>query len=229
VGVAKSDSLVDVAMLEHCVRENLNQNATRAMVVTKPLKLIVDNYPEGKSEVLTIENNPNDPSAGTHQMTFSRELFIEQDDFALNPPPKYFRLKPDGIVRLKGAYIVKYASVDTDEDGNVTAVHVNLIEGTRSGEAGADMKVKGTIHFVDANNSSDVTLNMFDYLLLDGDGDYLDRINPNSLTILKGKAEKFLDNAVKGEKFQFLRQGYFVKRAPNEYNSIVGLKDSYKP
>lgn len=228
IGVAKADSEVDIAILEHCVRENLNQNATRAMVVTKPLKLIVDNYPEGKSEDCFIENNPNTDEK--HVCTFSRELYIEESDFALNPPSKFFRLKPDGMVRLKGAYVVKYAGVEQDADGNVTCVHVELLEGTKSGEEGANIKVKGTIHWVNANDSVDVRLNMFDYLINDGDGDYMDRVNPNSLTILNGKAEKFLASAKPGDRFQFLRQGYFIKRDVDgeEYNSIVGLKDSFK-
>ncbi len=228
IGVAKADSEVDIAILEHCVRENLNQNATRAMVVTKPLKLIVDNYPEGKSEDCFIENNPNTDEK--HVCTFSRELYIEESDFALNPPSKFFRLKPDGMVRLKGAYVVKYAGVEQDADGNVTCVHVELLEGTKSGEEGANIKVKGTIHWVNANDSIDVRLNMFDYLINDGDGDYMDRVNPNSLTVLGGKAEKFLASAKPGDRFQFLRQGYFIKRnvEGEEYNSIVGLKDSFK-
>ena len=228
IGVAKADSEVDIAILEHCVRENLNQNATRAMVVTKPLKLIVDNYPEGKSEDCFIENNPNTDEK--HVCTFSRELYIEESDFALNPPSKFFRLKPDGMVRLKGAYVVKYAGVEQDADGNVTCVHVELLEGTKSGEEGANIKVKGTIHWVNANDSIDVRLNMFDYLINDGDGDYMDRVNPNSLTVLGGKAEKFLASAKPGDRFQFLRQGYFIKRNVDgeEYNSIVGLKDSFK-
>ncbi|MBP3291806.1 MAG: glutamine--tRNA ligase/YqeY domain fusion protein [Clostridia bacterium] len=228
IGVAKADSEVDIAILEHCVRENLNQNATRAMVVTKPLKLIVDNYPEGKSEDCFIENNPNTDEK--HVCTFSRELYIEESDFALNPPSKFFRLKPDGMVRLKGAYVVKYAGVEQDADGNVTSVHVELLEGTKSGEEGANIKVKGTIHWVNANDSIDVRLNMFDYLINDGDGDYMDRVNPNSLTVLNGKAEKFLASAKPGDRFQFLRQGYFIKRNVDgeEYNSIVGLKDSFK-
>ncbi len=228
IGVAKADSEVDIAILEHCVRENLNANATRAMVVTKPLKLIIDNYPEGKSEDCYIENNPNTDE--THVCTFSKELYIEESDFALNPPPKFFRLKPDGTVRLKGAYVIKYAGVDQDDDGNVLAVHAELLEGTKSGEEGANIKVKGTIHWVNANDCVDVKLNMFDYLINDGDGDYMDRVNKNSLTVLTGKAEKFLANAKAGERFQFLRQGYFIKRDVDgeEYNSIVSLKDSFK-
>ena len=228
IGVAKADSEVDIAILEHCVRENLNQNATRAMVVTKPLKLVIDNYPEGKTEPCYIENNPSTDEK--HVCNFSRELYIEETDFALDPPPKFFRLKPDGMVRLKGAYVIKYAGVEQDAEGNVTCVHAELIEGTMSGEDGANIKVKGTIHWVSAEDSVDVRLNMFDYLINDGDGDYMDRVNRNSLTVLNGKAEKFLAEARAGERFQFLRQGYFIKRdvEGQEYNSIVGLKDSFK-
>lgn len=221
---------MDISMLEHCVREDLNAHAQRAMVVTKPLKLIVDNYPEGQSEPVYIENNPQQEGAGTHETTFSRELYIEQDDFALNPPPKYFRLKPDGIVRLKGAYIVKYTGCEQDENGNVTCVHVEYLPGTKSGEEGANMKVKGTIHWVNANDCADVTLNMFDYLINDGDGDYMDRVNRDSLTVLTGKAERIVADAPVHTRFQFLREGYFIKRNENnEFNSIVGLKDSFKP
>ncbi len=231
IGVAKADSVVDIAILEHCVRENLNLNATRAMVVTKPLKVIVDNYAESKTELCEIENNPQKEGSGTHNIMFSRELYIEQDDFSLNPPPKYFRLKPDGIVRLKGAYIVKYSGCEIDESGEPICVHVELIEGTKSGDEGSNMKVKGTIHWVNAADCINVKLNMFDYLINDGEEDYMDRVNPNSLTVLNAKAERFLENAKAGERFQFLRQGYFVKRdvKGEEYNSIVGLKDSYRP
>lgn len=229
IGVAKSNSEVDVAILEHCVRENLNQNATRAMVVAKPLKLIVDNWEDGKVDTIEIANNPQDESAGTHETTFSKEVWIEETDFALDPPPKFFRLKPDGVVRLKGAGIFKYASVDQDENENVEAVHVEYIEDSRSGGANAGIKVKGTIHWVNACDSLDVKLNMYDSLLVDGDGDFSERLNPNSLVVLDGKAENFLKNAQYGDKFQFMRQGYFVKnKFDNEFNLIVSLKDSYK-
>lgn len=228
IGVAKADSVVDIAMLEHCVRENLNENATRAMVVTRPLKVVVDNYPDDKTETVYIENNPRKEDAGVHEATFSKELYIESEDFSLDPPPKYFRLKPDGTVRLKGAYVVKYKSCETDKDGNPVVVHVEYLEGTRSGEEGANIKVKGTIHWVNARDCVGVTLNMFDYLINDGDGDYMDRINPHSLTVLHGYAEKFLAGAKKGDRFQFLREGYFVCRGGTEYNCIVGLKDGFK-
>jgi glutaminyl-tRNA synthetase len=229
IGVAKADSEVDISILEHCVRENLNLNAVRAMVVTKPLKLVIDNYPEDKTEEMEIENNPQKEGSGIHTVSFSKELFIEQADFSLNPPPKYFRLKPGGTVRLKGAYIIEYSGVEQNGDGEITAVHVKFIEGTKSGEEGANIKVKGTIHWVNARDCADVRLNMFDYLILDGEGDYMDRINPNSLTVLDAKAERFVESAPVHTRFQFLREGYFIKRnAQNEFNSIVALKDGYK-
>lgn len=228
IGVAKADSVVDIAMLEHCVREYLNEHAVRAMAVLRPLKVVVDNYPEGRTETVSVENNPRDPEAGAHEATFSRELYIEREDFSLDPPPKYFRLKPGGTVRLKGAYVVRYVGCETGEDGEPHVVHVEYIPGTKSGEEGANVKVKGTIHWVNALDCEDVKLYMYDYLILDGEGDYMDLLNPASLTVLDGKAEKFLAGAEKGERFQFLREGYFVAKGGGEFGSIVGLKDGFK-
>lgn len=228
IGVAKADSVVDIAMLEHCVREYLNDHATRTMAVLDPVKVIVDNYPENVTENLSLENNPRDPEAGTHTVTFSRELFIEREDFSLDPPPKYFRLKPDGTVRLKGAYVVKYAGCETDENGVPTVIHVEYIPGTKSGEEGAAVKVKGTIHWVNARDCEDITVNMYDYLIEDGDGDYMERLNRDSVKVLHGKAERFAAAAEKGTRFQFLRQGYFIAKGGGEFNGIVGLKDNFK-
>lgn len=227
IGVAKSNSEVDMAMLEHCVRENLNANATRAMCVLNPLKLVIDNYPDGAEETVEIENNPQKEGAGAHKATFAKELYIENEDFSLNPPPKYFRLKPDGMVRLKGAYIVKYKSVETEGD-EIKCVHVEMIEDSKQGGANANIKVKGTIHWVNASRASDVTVHIYDSLILDGEGDFNDRLNPDSLKTVNAKAEEFLSKAKVGERFQFLRQGYFVKESENAYGSIVALKDSYK-
>lgn len=233
IGVAKANSEVDISLLEHCVRENLNLSATRRMVVTRPLKMVVTNYPEGKSEDVILQNNPNDENAGEYTSTFSRELYIEQEDFSLEPPPKFFRLKPGGIVRLKGAYIVEYEDCVTDDNGIPVEVRVRLLPGTKSGEEGSKMKVKGTIHWVNANDCVDVKLNMYGYLLEEGDGDYMDRINKNSLEVLVGKAEKALLSAKPYDRFQFLREGYFVAVQPKdisakmlEFNSVVALKDS---
>ena len=228
IGVAKADSVVDIAMLEHCVREYLNDHATRTMAVLDPVKVIVDNYPENVTENLSLENNPRDPEAGTHTVTFSRELFIEREDFSLDPPPKYFRLKPDGTVRLKGAYVVKYAGCERDENGVPTVIHVEYIPGTKSGEEGAAVKVKGTIHWVNARDCEDITVNMYDYLIEDGDGDYMKRLNRDSVKVLHGKAERFAAAAEKGTRFQFLRQGYFIAKGGGEFNGIVGLKDNFK-
>lgn len=233
IGVSKSNSQVDITLLEHCVRENLNLNATRVMVVTDPLKLVVENYPADKTEVIEIENNPNKPEEGVHTTTFGRELYIEKEDFSLNPPPKYHRLKPDGMVRLKGAYILKYNRADVDENGEVTCVYCDMIEDSKQGGVNAGIKVKGVIHWVNANDSVDVTLNMYDYLLLDGEGDFDTRINPDSLKVnASAKAEKFVAEAAPYTRFQFMRKGYFVSVADFgkdnlKFNSVVGLKDSY--
>ncbi|HCE34522.1 MAG TPA: glutamine--tRNA ligase [Clostridiales bacterium] len=233
IGVSKSNSQVDITLLEHCVRENLNLNATRVMVVTDPLKLVVENYPADKTEVIEIENNPNKPEEGVHTTTFGRELYIEREDFSLNPPPKYHRLKPDGMVRLKGAYILKYNRADVNENGEVTCVYCDMIEDSKQGGVNAGIKVKGVIHWVNANDSVDVTLNMYDYLLLDGEGDFDTRINPDSLKVnTAAKAEKFVAEAAPYTRFQFMRKGYFVSVADFgkdnlKFNSVVGLKDSY--
>ena len=228
IGVAKADSVVDIAMLEHCVREYLNDHATRAMAVLDPLKVVIDNYPENVTENLELENNPRDPKAGSHTVTFSRELYIERDDFSLDPPPKYFRLKEGGTVRLKGAYVVKYAGCELGADGRPEVVHVEYIPGTKSGEEGASVKVKGTIHWVNARDAEDITVNMYDYLIAEGDGDYMDRLERDSLRVVHAKAEPFVARAKRDERFQFLREGYFFARGEGVFNSIVGLKDGFK-
>lgn len=233
IGVAKSNSEVDITLLEHCVRENLNANARRVMVVSRPLKLIIENYPEGQTEYLEVENNPNKPEEGTRKVSFSRELYIEESDFELDPPPKYHRLKPGGAVRLKGAYILEYSRCETDADGKVTAVYCNYVPDSKSGGANAGMKVKGVIHWVNAADALPVTLREYDYLLLDGEGDFSERLNPESLKINTGAlAESYLKDAGGYERFQFMRRGYYMTRGDygegkREFVSIVGLKDSY--
>ena len=233
IGVSKANSEVDIALLEHCVRENLNENATRAMAVLKPLKLIVENYPADKTEEIEIENNPGKEGAGVHKATFGRELYIEESDFSLDPPPKYFRLKPGGTVRLKGAYIVEYTGCDVDENGNVTEVRCRYIEDSRSGGANAGIKVKGVIHWVNAADCVDITVNRYDYLINDVEGSLEDRVNPDSKTVLHGKAEKFVADGTKPfDRFQFMRQGYYMARSDYDpaapvFNEIVGLKDNY--
>lgn len=233
IGVSKANSEVDIALLEHCVRENLNENATRAMAVLKPLKLIVENYPADKTEEIEIENNPGKEGAGVHKATFGRELYIEESDFSLDPPPKYFRLKPGGTVRLKGAYIVEYTGCDVDENGNVTEVRCRYIEDSRSGGANAGIKVKGVIHWVNAADCVDITVNRYDYLINDVEGSLEDRVNHDSKTVLHGKAEKFVADGTKPfDRFQFMRQGYYMARSDYDpaapvFNEIVGLKDNY--
>lgn len=232
VGVAKANSEVDIALLEHCVRENLNENASRAMVVLRPLKLVIENYPEGKNEIIELENNPNKENSGVHTTTFSREIYIEESDFELVPPPKYHRLKPGGMVRLKGAYILEYVDCVQDENGKVTEVRCNYIEDSKSGGANAGIKVKGVIHWVNADDCVDVKVNLYDYLFSDVEGELMDRVNPNSKEVLIAKAEKYILQAKPYDKFQFMRTGYFAAKkdfccASPEFNCIVGLKDSF--
>ena len=227
IGVAKSNSMVEVGLLEHCVRENLNANATRAMVVKSPLKLIIENLKEPVT--VEVDNNPTQEGAGTHKVTLTPVVYIEESDFSLDPPPKYYRLKPDGMVRLKGAYIVKYKSHEIGADGKVKSVTCEYVEDSMSGGANAGMKVKGVLHWV-PEDAKDVTLNDYDYLLDDvEDGrDFGERLQPNTKVVYTGKAEPFLDDAKAGDRFQFMRLGYYVKNKKGEYNLVVGLKDSYK-
>ena len=232
IGVAKANSEVDAALLEHCVRENLNQNATRVMVVKDPLKVVIDNY-EGREDC-QIPNNPTKEDAGVHTCTFSKEIYIEKSDFAEVPPPKFFRLKPGGMVRLKGAYIVEYLSHGV-EDGE-TVVHVKMIEDSKEGGANAGIKVKGTIHWVDAQDCVPCEVDEFDYLLDDlNDGrDFSLRLVKDSKTVYpNAKAESFMKGAPKYSSYQFMRNGYYVVSGKSTeekpvYYQIVGLKDSYK-
>ena len=231
-GVSKSNSEVDVAMLEHFVRDYLNVNADRMMVVKNPIKLIVENA--DKDEVYDIENNPNAEVKTTHKVSFGRELYIDRDDFAPVPPPKYKRLVPGGTVRLKGSYIVEYVSHKCDEDGNVTEVVCRYIPDSIQGGVNCEMKVKGVIQWVNAKDCVDLTLHEFDYLLLDGDGDFNDRLTPDSHTVYpSAKGEAALRNVKPYERFQFMRMGYFSavrdygKDGKYEFNMITGLKDRY--
>lgn len=236
IGVSKANSEVDFSLLEHCVREYLNENALRAMVVEKPLKLIIDNRDDNYSEQLTLNDKLMNDENGTHIMTLSNTIYIEQDDFMVTPPPKYHRLTVGGIVRLKGAYILSYKSHEIDANGNVVAVHCDIIEDSKSGGANAGIKCKGVIHWVDAKNCIDCKLYKYDNLLIEGntDLDFSERMNPNSLQIVEGaKGEMSLKSIKPYERFQFLRQGYFMSRkeyGDNKYvfTEIVGLKDSYK-
>ncbi len=237
IGVAKAFSVVDYALLEHCVRENLNMKAPRAMAVLHPLKVTIDNY-EGTSEELFVDVNPNDESAGQKKITFSKNIFIEKDDFMEVPVKGYKRLTPDNEVRLKGAYFIKVKEIIKDENGEVIELICTYDPASKGGNSPDGRKVKGTIQWVDANNCLNATVNMYDKLFLTSDpGDvdnYLENLNPNSLVVLKDcKIDKDLENAKAGETFQFMRNGYFAvdkysKEGDVIFNLTATLKDSYK-
>lgn len=234
IGVAKSNSLVDVAMLEHCIREDLNKRADRVMAVLRPLKIVITNYPEDKVEYMTADNRPD--SEDKRYLPFTRELYIEQDDFMEEPPKKFFRLKPGGEVRLKHAYIIKCEAVIKDETGSITELHctydADTLSGTNSGR-----KVKGTLHWVSARYAVPAEVRLYDYLLTnegEEDGaDFIQTLNPNSLEVLKECfVEPSLSWSAPGSRYQFLRQGYFCVDKDSEkgrlvFNRVVGLRDSW--
>ncbi len=243
IGVAKTNSVVDIRFLEHCIREDLNKNAQRVMAVLNPLKLIIDNYPDNLTEELEGENNPEDPSAGSRKVPFSKTLYIEKEDFHEDPPKKYFRLAPGREVRLKNAYIVKSQGFVRDEKtGEISEVHCTYDPESKSGGAGAKRKVKGTLHWVSAGHALKAEVRLYDYLLLSEDkkqeeeakANFIDRINPNSLEVLtECLVEPSLANAVKGNKYQFMRKGYFCvdlesKTGNLVFNRIVSLRDSWE-
>ena len=230
IGVCKSNSEVEASYLEACIREYLNVHAERAMAVKNPLKLVIDNY-EGSEEV-DFDVNPNDENSGARKVSFSNVVYIDESDFSLNPPPKYFRLKPDGMVRLKGAYIVKYKSVVTEGD-KVKEVHVEYIPETRSGNDTSGIKCKGTIQWVNANDCLDAEIRDYEYLLKDEEysgQDFNERLNYNSKHIYRGKAEKYLGDVSLGATFQLMRTGYYKKTKDNGklvLSQIVSLKDNF--
>lgn len=240
IGVAKVNSIVEYAFLEHCLREDLNQTANRVMAVLHPVKLVITNYPEDKTETFEIENNPNDPDAGTRTITFSRELFIEADDFMEEPVRKYFRLFPGNEVRLKTAYVVKCTGCKKDDQGNVIEVYAEYDPETRGGQTPDGRKVKSTIHWVDAKTCIDAQVRLYDNLFTQedpdaGDNDFIELVNENSLETLDNcKLEKSLQDAKPGISYQFMRIGYFC--VDNKYstpehlifNRSVLLKDSFK-
>ena len=237
-GVAKTDSLIDYALLEYCIREQLNRTALRRIAVLDPVKVVIDNYPEDKTEYFEVPNHPGDAERGVRGIPFTKEIWIDRADFAAVPPPKFFRMKPEGEVRLMGAYIVKCTSFETDSDGNVTLIHCTADIESGNGNPTDGRKVKGTIHWVSADNCDDITVNLYDHLFtIENTGDipegktFADYINPDSVKTLTGvKAEKALEGS-DDTHFQFVRTGYFVKdsKNPGVYNRIVTLKDSYKP
>ena len=238
-GVSKVNSTVEYSFLEHCLREDLNINAQRVMGVLRPLKLILTNYPEGKTETFEVENNPNRPEDGTRTVTFSRELWIEADDFMEEPFKGYFRLFPGNEVRLKTTYIVRCTGCEKDEDGKVTAVYAEYDSESRGGNPADGRKIKGTIHWVNCADALDAEIRLYDNLFTVPDpeaGDFLEVLNPNSLKVLENaKVEPSLANARPGDSFQFMRQGYFCvdnrDSTPKHlvFNLSVSLKESFKP
>ena len=238
-GVSKVNSTVEYSFLEHCLREDLNINAQRVMGVLRPLKLIITNYPEGKSETFEVENNPNRPEDGTRTVTFSRELWIEDNDFMEEPVKGYFRLFPGNEVRLKTTYIVRCTCCEKDENGNITAVYAEYDPESRGGNPADGRKIKGTIHWVNAADALDAEIRLYDNLFTVPDpdaGDFLEVLNPDSLKVLENaKVEPSLAAAKPGDSFQFMRQGYFCvdnKDSTSEhlvFNRSVSLKDSFKP
>ena len=240
IGVSKADSVVDYGLLEACVRDNLNENAPRAMAVLRPLKVVIDNYPEGQSEEIEVEINPLKPELGTRTVHFSREIFIERDDFMVEPPKKYFRFFPGNEVRLKSAYLATCTGWETDEDGNVTCIHCTYDPETKGGDSPDGRKVKGTIHWVSASDSVPCEIRLYDRLFgaenpfVDGKANYLNHLNPNSLEILEGcLVEGGLKDSECGDTFQFMRQGYFcVDKNSTDgklvFNRTVALNTSWK-
>ncbi len=245
IGYTKiEEAMISMSLLEHAVREDLNAIATRGMAVLNPVKLVITNYPEGQTETVEMENNPEDASAGTHSMPFSREIYIERDDFMENPPKKFFRLAPGSEVRLKGAYIIKCNDVNDvvkDADGNIVEIRCTYDPDTRSGLPGSQRKVKGTLHWVSARHAVDATVRLYDRLFgvenpsAETDRDFRELLNPESMITLNGvKVEPFIaENARKSEKFQFQRIGYFTPDYDSTaekliFNRTIALKDSWE-
>ena len=239
VGVAKTDSVIDVALLEHCLREDLNKIAPRVMAVLSPLRVIIDNYPDDLVETFPAVNNPEDPSAGSRDVPFSKVVYIERDDFMEDPPKKFFRLAPDREVRLKHAYLVTCKSVVRDEaTGEVTELHCSYDPDSRGGEAPDGRKVRGTLHWVSARHAVSSEIRMFDHLLLADDGDekkdFKELLNPESVSVLTGcMVEPGLGDAQPGITYQFMRQGYFCVDSVNSrpdalvFNRAVSLRDTW--
>lgn len=241
IGYTKYDGIISVSLLEHSIREDLNKTATRVSAVLNPVKLIITNYPENKVEYLETENNPEDPEAGTHQIPFTRELYIERDDFMENPPKKFFRLAPDQEVRLKSAYIIKCTGIKKDSDGNVEEIYCEYDPDTRSGMLGSMRKVKGTLHWVSAEYSSMAEVRLYDRLFNvenpaeEKDVDFRELLNPDSLKIVDNcRIEPYLaENAKPGNRYQFQRTGYFCVDPDSTdghlvFNRTVSLKDSWE-
>ncbi len=237
-GVAKADSIVDSAMLEHCVREDLNANSDRVMAIIDPIKVVIDNLPENEYFDVKIENLPtaaegDEKFQKTHTLRFTRELYIERDDFMIDPPKKFFRLKPDGEVRLKGAFIIKCTGYDLNEDGTIREIHCTYDPESRSGEC--TRKVKGTIHWIPAIDALPAEFRLYEPLMLSEDvsaDDFIEQLNPNSKRVVNGFVEPYLGDTKHGDKFQFMRIGYYCTEPDTTagrpvFNRTVVLKDSY--
>ncbi|MBY0476184.1 MAG: glutamine--tRNA ligase/YqeY domain fusion protein [Chitinophagaceae bacterium] len=237
IGVAKRDNLIEFGLLEFCIREHLNRIALRRMVVFNPIKLIITNYPEGQTEQLSSENNPEDADGGVRSIPFSREIFIEADDFMENPPKKFFRLAPGQKVRLKSAYIIQCDEVVKDVNLNVTAIHCSYIPESKSGSDTSGLKVQGTLHWVNAADAVEVEVREYDRLFkvenpASEEGDFKDYINPDSLKVVTGYAEPAIKEATQTDRFQFMRKGYYCldKDTTAEkliFNRTVTLKDAW--
>ncbi len=236
IGIAKRENMVDVGLLEFCLREHLNRIALRRMVVFNPVKVILTNY-EGEGEWLDTENNPEDPNGGVRSIRFSKEIWIESDDFMENPPKKYFRLSPGNMVRLKSAYIIRCDEVKKDENGEVIELHCTYIPESKSGQDTSGIHVKGTLHWVNAADALQVEVREYDRLFkvedpTDEEGDFKDYLNPNSLQVVTGYAERSLEHAVLQDRFQFIRKGYYcldTDSTPEHliFNRTVTLKDGW--
>ncbi len=245
IGVAKADSVVDAAMLEHCVREDLNENAARRMAVLDPVLVEIENWDEGKVEEIELENHPNHPELGSRKVKLGKRVYIEREDFAEVPPNKFFRLKPEGEVRLKSAYIIKCVRWEKDAEGNITKIICTYDPTSHSGEE--SRKVKGTLHWVNADDAVAAEFRLYDTLMKSEtaaaddaeeeegavEKDFIDKLNPDSLVTMRGFVEPALKDAPAGEHYQFLREGYFcadltTKPEAPVFNRTVGLKDSYK-
>ncbi len=241
IGYTKYEALNSVSLLEHAVRDDLNAVATRVMAVVNPVKVVITNYPADKVETVSMDNNPEQDNAGTHEMPFTREIYIEREDFMENPPKKFFRLAPGGEVRLKGAYIIKCNDVIKDADGNITEIHCTYDPDTLSGMPGSMRKVKGTLHWVSASHAVDATVRLYDRLFsvenpsAETDRDFRELLNPDSLRVIEGvKVEPYLaENAEVGRPFQFQRVGYFTADPDSRpgalvFNRTIALKDSWE-
>jgi glutaminyl-tRNA synthetase len=236
IGITKYNGITDVAVLEYAIREDLNRRALRRLAVLRPLKVVITNFPEGKVEELQAVNNPEDPGAGSRSIPFSRELYIERDDFMENPPPKYFRLRPGGEVRLKYAYIIKCDEVVKDSAGQIVEVHCTADLESKTGGPTANRKVKGTIHWVSAAHAIDAEVRLYDRLFTvaepDAEGDFKKRLNPHSLDVVTAKCEPSLKDSKPELRYQFERLAYFAldkDSTPGKlvFNRTITLKDTW--